>query len=51
MDNKETNEKVHKEYAALETVPQSERTISFWTCSQPGLVPMQTTEPGMLEEL
>jgi len=29
MDNKETNEKVHKEYAALETVPQSERTISF----------------------
>lgn len=29
MDNKKTNEKVHKEYTALETVPQSERTLSF----------------------
>ncbi|MFU0825880.1 cytosine permease [Clostridium sp.] len=29
MNNNETSKKVHKEYAALETVPKSERTISF----------------------
>ncbi|WP_416176160.1 cytosine permease [Clostridium sp.] len=29
MNNNKTSKKVHKEYAALETVPKSERTISF----------------------
>lgn len=29
MDRKDTDKKVHKEYSALETVPESERSISF----------------------